>query len=59
MPKSLYFSMRQKLVHRMQKRPDKLSKNQINSLINEYFIDDIKKLEQLISKDLSHWYNES
>ena len=58
MPKTLYFEIRKNLVHKLQKRPDKIPKDKVNWLLNEYFIDDIKKLEQLISKDLSHWYKE-
>ena len=59
LPKTLYFAIREKIVHRLQKRPDKISIDQVNSILDQYFIDDIKRLERLISKDLSHWYKKS
>ena len=37
------------------KKPEKLNKKLINKLTNKYYKNDILKLEQLISIDLSHW----
>ncbi len=36
-------------------KPDKLDKKLINKLTNKYYKKDIKKLELLIEKNLSHW----
>ncbi len=36
-------------------KPDKINKNLVTKLTKKYYIEDIKKLEKLIKKDLSHW----
>lgn len=38
--------------------PPKLEKNIKNELLEDYFIDDIRRLERLINKDLSIWYSD-
>ena len=51
LPKS-FISFISKIIY---KKPEKLNKKLINELTNKYYKNDILKLEQLISKDLSHW----
>ena len=50
-PKSL-ISLVSKIIY---KKPKKLENKLINELTNKFYKNDILKLEQLISKDLSHW----
>lgn len=55
-PKKIYFYFRSVFVSKLQKRPDKISREEQDRLLHKYYLEDIKRLEKAISKDLSFWY---
>lgn len=55
LPEKLYFWFHYEILSRIQKRPDKLSPDLKVELNNQFFKEDILKLEKIINKDLSSW----
>ena len=59
MPTDIYAGIRKKLVSILTEKPKKLDQSIKNKLIQEVYLDDIKKLEELADLDLSVWYKNS
>ncbi|MEQ8478572.1 MAG: sulfotransferase domain-containing protein [Fulvivirga sp.] len=52
----IYQKLRVHTLDKIQKKPPSLSKENEKEIIYEYFLNDIKKLEDLVEKDLKIWY---
>ncbi|MDC1452258.1 sulfotransferase domain-containing protein [Vicingaceae bacterium] len=58
-PNKLINPIKESIIKKTYKNPQKLNKQVKARIYKEYFLDDVKKLEALCGVDLSIWYNKS